>query len=227
MTATLPHHSKQAARAEFERWAHTYDRSILQWLLFRPTFEHMLEEVARFRLESDAADRRLDVLDIGCGTGNWAAMLFATQIAGRVTGLDYSPEMCRRANAKAQSVGESGLTFINGDSEHLPFADASFDLLTCSHSFHHYPHQRAVVREMHRVLRPGGRLILVDGFRDNIVGWFVFDVFVTRAEGAVYHVPWSEMRGLFVDAGFADIRQRKFNIWAPALMTIGTVGPSA
>ena len=221
------HETKHAARREFDRWSQTYDRSILQRLLFRPTYRVLLEEVVRWRSELGPLDQPFTALDIGCGTGTWAGILSASQMHPHVTGLDYSLEMCRRASTKASvpfvpsCLRASVPSFINADSEHLPFPDASFDLLTCSHSFHHYPHQAAVVREMHRVLRPNGRLILVDGFRDNIIGWFVFDVFVTWAEGAVHHVPWSAMRTLFQDAGFTDIRQRKFNIWAPAFATIG------
>lgn len=115
--------------------------------------------------------------------------------------------------------------FINGDSEHLPFPDESFDVLTCSHSFHHYPHQAAAVREMKRILRPGGRLMLIDGFRDNVIGWVLFDVFITRAESTpeakVFHAPWSTMRKYFDDAGFIDVRQRKTGIWAPIFLTVG------
>jgi len=215
--------AKASALREFERWAHTYDRSILQTLLFRPTYDALLEEVTRWRFVADLAARSFDVLDVGCGTGTWAATLRGSALPARVIGLDYSPEMCRRAHVKARQVHVDGLSFVNGDSEHLPFAAGSFDLITCSHSFHHYPHQAAVVRDMRRVLRPGGRLILVDGFRDNVIGWIIFDIAVTRIEGNVYHVPWHEMRGLFEQAGFVDIAQRKFNVWAPALMTLGTV----
>ena len=111
--------------------------------------------------------------------------------------------------------------FAAGDSEHLPFADASFDLITCSNSFHHYPHQQAVVSEMRRLLRPGGRLIVIDGFRDNVIGWFVFDVIITRVEKDVYHAPWSVMHEYFVRAGLTNIRRRKVNLWFPLLATIG------
>jgi ubiquinone/menaquinone biosynthesis C-methylase UbiE len=214
--------AKAAALREFEKWALTYDRSILQTLLFRPTFDVLLEEVMRWRVGvAGGLERPFDVLDVGCGTGVWAAILRGSRLPVTVTGLDYSPEMCRRAAAKAAVVGADDMHFVNGDSEHLPFPDASFDLITCTHSFHHYPDQAAVVRGMARVLRPGGRLMLCDGYKNNVIGWFVFDVCVTRVEGDVYHVGWQEMRALFEQAGFGDVRQRKFNIWAPAMLTIG------
>ena len=222
MTPPPSSRRKHLARAEFDRWSQTYDRSILQRVLFRPTYEILLEETYRWRQSCAAgADAPFFALDVGCGTGSWAAMLRGSSLPACVVGLDYSFEMCRQARAKVQQAGAGEIGLVNGDSQHLPFADESIDLITCTHSFHHYPHQAEVVREMHRVLRPGGMLLLVDGFRDNVIGWFVFDVFVTRAEGDVHHASWSEMRRMFLDAGFADVRQRKFNIWAPALVTIG------
>jgi ubiquinone/menaquinone biosynthesis C-methylase UbiE len=213
---------KHRARQEFDSWAKSYDTSIVQHLLFQPAYRMFMEELYRWRRTDE---REFDVLDIGCGTGSWLAMVAGSGLpARRLVGLDYSASMCGVASAKAQSI-EGAPGFINGDSEHLPFADESFDVLTCSHSFHHYPHQAAAVREMKRILRPGGRLMLIDGFRDNIIGWVLFDVFITRAESTpeakVFHAPWSLMRKYFEDAGFLDIRQRKTGIWAPIFLTVG------
>ncbi len=166
---------------------------------------------------------RVDLLDIGCGTGTLAAMLIGSSLNARVVGLDYAESMAAAASQKARSAhaGERAC-FTRGDSEHLPFADASFDVVTCSNSFHHYPHQEDCVRQMRRVLRPGGRLMIVDGFRDNIVGWITYDVVIAAVEKAVHHPPWSLMRRYFEDAGFSDVRQRKLNVLFPLLMTIGT-----
>ena len=131
--------------------------------------------------------------------------------------------MLRVATSKAQAARASErCRFVRADAEHLPFADESFDLVTCSHSFHHYPHQQDAIVGMRRMLRPGGRLMLVDGFRDNVIGWFVFDVCVTALEKAVYHVPWSRLREMFHQAQFKDVRHRKFNWWFPSLLTMGT-----
>lgn len=180
-----------------------------------------------YRMEHDDLGE-FDLLDIGCGTGTWIAMVAATKMRSRrIVGLDFSPRMALVAATKAALIPEEARPeFVNGDSEHLPFADGSFDAVTCSHSFHHYPHQQAVIREMHRVLRPGGRLLVIDGFRDNVIGWVLFDVFITRGESTpeakVSHVSWSQMRRFFEEAGFHDIHQRKENIWAPIFITVGT-----
>ncbi len=214
---------KHSARHEFDRWAHTYDRSIVQHLLFRPAYRMFMEELWGWRR---GLEEPFDLLDIGSGTGTWLAMVAGSPLPSRrVVGLDYSWKMCRVAHDKGREIKDGGPCFVNADSEHLPFADGSFDVLTCSHSFHHYPHQAAVVREMRRLLRPGGRLLLIDGFRDNVIGWTLYDVFITRGESTptsrVHHVDWRTMRRFFLDAGFRDVRQRKTSIWAPLLLTVG------
>ena len=113
---------------------------------------------------------------------------------------------------------------MNVDAERLPFHDRTFDVVSCCNSFHHYPRQAEAVREFRRVLRPGGVLILIDGFRDNVIGWVVFDVGVAMVEGHVHHAAWSEIKRMVHDAGFANLRQRKKNVLAPLLINTATVG---
>jgi ubiquinone/menaquinone biosynthesis C-methylase UbiE len=224
-TTNHPRHAmKDRARHEFDSWAHSYDHSIVQRFLFQPSYRMFMEELYRWRREDQTP---FDLLDIGCGTGTWIAMVEGSGLpVRRVFGLDYSQAMCCVAHKKARDANADNTEFVRGDSEHLPFADASFDVLTCSNSFHHYPHQAAAVREMRRVLRPGGRLMLIDGFRDNIVGWVLFDIFITRGESTpeakVFHAPYSLMRKYFLDAGFQDVNQRKEGLLAPILLTVGT-----
>lgn len=223
-TSAPRHAVKHRAQKQFDNWAHSYDRSIVQHLLFQPSYQLFLEELYRWRRDEPAP---FDLLDIGCGTGTWTAMVAGSEmLSGRVIGLDYSRSMCEVAHGKAAAIPkDEAPVFINGDSEHLPFPDQSFDVVTCSNSFHHYPHQQATIHEMHRVLRPGGRLMLIDGFRDNVIGWTLFDFFITRAESTpeakVYHAPWSEIRDMFERAGFQNIRQRKTGIWVPIVISIG------
>lgn len=216
---------KHKARAQFDSWAHTYDRSIVQHLLFQPSYRLFMQELYRWRKDMSAP---FDLLDIGAGTGTWTAMVAGSPLPSRrVVGLDYSKNMCHAAHRKAAEVGAGAPSFINGDAEHLPFEDGSFDVVTCSNSFHHYPHQQAAIIEMRRILRPEGRLMLIDGFRDNVIGWTVFDFFITRAESTptakVFHAPWSQMRSYFEHAGFREVRQRKSGIWAPIFITMGVV----
>jgi len=209
---------KQTAREEFEAWAAGYDQSPLHHFLFRPSYRTMLAELVNWERTS----RPFDLLDVGCGTGTFAAMVAGCGLPARVVGLDYAASMCKVAGDKAHAAGASGqLKFLNADSENLPFASGTFDAITCSNSFHHYPHQDQAVREMFRVLRPGGRLILLDGFRDNVIGWMMFDVIIGLVEKHVRHVSWRQMREYFEQAGFVHVRQRKRNLLFPLLVTVG------
>jgi len=210
---------KAIAKEEFETWAGTYDRSLLNRFLFQPSYRMFLEELVAWRGERDEP---FDLLDIGCGTGTFDAMLAGCSLPARVVGLDYAEAMCKVASRKAHHANVADrLRYVTADSEHLPFADQTFDVVTCSNSFHHYPHQQKVIHDMRRVLRPGGRLMLIDGFRDNIIGWVVFDVIIAGVEKEVFHAPWTTIHHYFEGAGFHRIRRRKFNFWFPALITIG------
>jgi ubiquinone/menaquinone biosynthesis C-methylase UbiE len=210
---------KQLSRREFEKWAGTYDRSPLNYFLFRPAYITLIEEIARWHADNRRAFR---VLDVGCGTGTLAGLIANTPWDARVTGVDYAASMCVEAASKARASGVSGhVHFVNGDSEHLPIADESIDVVTCSNSFHHYPRQATVVAEFWRILAPGGRLILIDGFRDCVVGWVVYDVIIDHVEGDVHHAPWWVIDNYFHEAGFRNIHRRKFGFLFPALATIG------
>ena len=99
-----------------------------------------------------------DVLDEGCGTGAVLALLSERYPEKHYTGIDLSPEMIAVASDKKMP----NVTFVCGDCETLPFAAESFDVITCSMSFHHYPHPLDFFKSCKRVLRPGGRLIIRD-----------------------------------------------------------------
>ncbi len=208
---------KTTARSEFDQWAGQYDRSLLNFFLFSPSYLSMMQEIATWRKQHP---HPFDALDIGCGTATLASMILSTNWPATVTAMDFSPAMCVEAAKKNNFQDRRGAA-IAGDSENLPFSDASFDVVTCANSFHHYPDQQAVVRQMRRVLRPGGILIVVDGFRDNAIGWAVFDVVVGAIERDIHHATWSEIHGLFANAGFTNIRRRKSNILFPICTTVG------
>jgi SAM-dependent methyltransferase len=94
-----------------------------------------------------------DVLDVACGTGN--AALRAAQAGTRVTGLDLTPELLAIARAQAPDI-----TWIEGDAQDLPFADASFDVVLSVFGCMFAPDHQRTAREILRVLRPGGRAVI-------------------------------------------------------------------
>jgi ubiquinone/menaquinone biosynthesis C-methylase UbiE len=103
---------------------------------------------------------KLDALDVGCGTG-----FLTFELAGRghrVTGVDFAPAMIAEARRKATERGIA-VRLEAGDAEQLQFAAGSFDLLVSRHLLWTLPHPEAAIDEWVRVLRPGGRLVIVDG----------------------------------------------------------------
>jgi ubiquinone/menaquinone biosynthesis C-methylase UbiE len=120
------------------------------------------ERAAWDRILDLALPRRstLDALDAGCGTG-----FLSFELAGRghrVTGIDFAPAMLVEARRKAAERGVS-IRFEEGDAEQLPFAPGSFDLVVSRHVLWTLPHPEAAIDEWIRVLRPGGRLAVIDG----------------------------------------------------------------
>jgi SAM-dependent methyltransferase len=204
---------KRKAYARFNAWAETYDRHWLNYFLFEPSHALLLKQ-----LKGVAPGR---ALDIGCGTGQFAARL--ANRGWEVFALDLCESMAIQARANAADVcGTVSVTV--GDSEHLPFATGSLDVVTCANSFHHYPHQAKVIGEMRRVLRPGGRLLLLDGWPDQFIGRIVYDVIITRVEGSsVWHRESHHLRAMFKEAGFCDVTQRRTYSLFPILLTNGLV----
>lgn len=99
-------------------------------------------------------------LDVATGAGHTAAA-FAPHVA-RVVASDLTPEMLAEARKLAQARGFDNMETATADAERLPFADASFDLVTCRIAPHHFPDVAAFVSETWRVLKPGGTFALVD-----------------------------------------------------------------
>ncbi len=102
----------------------------------------------------------LDALDAGCGTGFLSFELAAR--GHRVTGVDFAPAMLAEARRKAVERGVS-IRFEAGDAEQLPFASGGFDLVVSRHVLWTLPHPEAAIDDWIRVLRPGGRLAVIDG----------------------------------------------------------------
>ena len=104
------------------------------------------------------------VLDVGCGTGTLAiAAARRVGATGAVTGVDPSAELLARARKKARRA-HVAVTLETAGGESLPFPDGSFDVVLSSLVFHHLSHAalRSSALEMRRVLKPGGRLLIVD-----------------------------------------------------------------
>ena len=103
------------------------------------------------------------VLDLGSGAGTDS--LVAAQMvgeSGRVTGIDMTREMLAKSRAAATEMGIDNVEFVESEAERLPFADESFDVVISNGVIDLIPDKEAVFSELHRVLRPGGRLQIAD-----------------------------------------------------------------
>lgn len=142
---------KRLSLNEFDRAAEKFDDDDPSvYNMCRKDYPDILEEIKK--------EAFTDMLDAGCGTGAMIHMLYKDVPDKRYTGLDLSEKMIAVANRKHMD----GVSFVVGDCEELPFEADSFDVITCSMSFHHYPNPEKFFRNLHRVLRGGGRFILRD-----------------------------------------------------------------
>lgn len=148
----MPPHRDLAA---YDDRAGSYDHG------WRGRLHHVISERTA-ALATAAEDAPQHVLDVGCGTGYLLRMLAARcPGAQSLTGIDAAPNMIEIAQ---RSTDDDRLTFVSGVAEHLPYDDASIDLVVSSTSFDHWSDQGRGLEECARVLRPGAPLVLVDQF---------------------------------------------------------------
>jgi len=210
-TGTLP---PEGVRAMFDRIAPVYDamNRLMTAGLDRRWRRRTAAAVVR------PADR---VLDVCCGTGDLA--LAAAEAGGRVTGIDFSAPMLERARRKSSDVD-----WVEGDALALPFADDSFDAVTIGFGLRNLPDVERGLAELGRVLRPEGRLAILEITRPRglLVPFyrFWFDGVIPLAGkvlpgGSAYsYLPASVRRfpgpeglaKLLDEAGFAELRWRLF-----------------
>ncbi|MGQ0605190.1 MAG: methyltransferase domain-containing protein [Anaerolineales bacterium] len=122
------------------------------------------------------------VLDLGCGAGT-DSLIAAMRVgdSGHVTGVDFSEAMLTRARRSVREAGCCNVTFQLGDAERIPLDDASIDVALVNGIFNLNPAREQIMRELARVVKPGGALFcaetilrepLTDEERDNLTNWF-------------------------------------------------------
>ena len=172
------------------------------------------------RLLAWGAARRADrVLDVATGGGH-TALAFAS-IASRVVAYDLTEAMLAAARAHVRSRGGVNIEFVAGDAGALPFLDESFDVVTCRTAAHHFSDVAAAVRQIHRVLRPGGSLLLQDilGHDDADASAFILEVERRRDPSHVRSYRAAEWKAFLRAAGLTVMddsviwKLREWNEW--------------
>lgn len=152
---------KQRVAAHWDRRAAHFDQD------FGHSIATPAERAAWDRIMAlvDRGGGPLDALDAGCGTGFLSLELAAR--GHRVTGIDLAPAMLDAARRKAAERGFV-IRFESGDAELVPFAADSFDLVISRHVLWTLPHPEAAIEDWIRVLRPSGRLVVIDGAQYDV-----------------------------------------------------------
>jgi len=163
-----------------------------------------------------AARRRDRVLDLATGGGH-TALLFGG-IARRVVALDLTEPMLRAAREHVRTRAAANVVFVAGDASSLPFTDGSFDVVTCRTAAHHFADVAAAVRQIQRVLRPGGALLLQDilGHDDSEASAFMSEVERRRDPSHVRSYRAAEWKAFLRAAGLTvmeDVVIRKIREW--------------
>jgi ubiquinone/menaquinone biosynthesis C-methylase UbiE len=134
----------------------------------------------------------------------------------RAVGFDLSPGMIAQARELANASGLGNVEFREGDvSGPLPFEDEAFTAVVCTTAFHHFPRPQATLAELHRVLAPGGRVVIADGNRRH-PAVFVVDLAlrVLQPSHVGLHSPARLMHDLtasgFASASYCTIKGRTY-----------------
>jgi ubiquinone/menaquinone biosynthesis C-methylase UbiE len=192
--------------AEYARAAEHYDE---KWAFY---VEATTRETLR-RLPMTSGAR---VLDVGCGTGELMRRLRAKYPHAVLAGLDPVAEML--AVARDKLSGNEDLR--TGYADALPWGAGSFDVVVSCNMFHYISHPVEALREMGRVLRPGGSLVLTD-WCDDYLACRVCNLYLRLTNRAFYKTyRQAECRQLLHAAGYRDVTIERYKIsWLWGLMT--------
>jgi ubiquinone/menaquinone biosynthesis C-methylase UbiE len=147
-----PQEYKERSKSYFDEMSSDYSNALGKYT--EPMHSALIKELEGENFKT--------LLDVGCGNGLFLSMVL-NKFDVEVSGIDISSGMIEKS--KELLDGRADLKV--GDSEHLPWNDRSFDIVTCIASFHHYSNPELVLKEMKRVLRKGGILMIADPFTPN------------------------------------------------------------
>ncbi|MEK6831043.1 MAG: methyltransferase domain-containing protein [Nanoarchaeota archaeon] len=194
---------KETNRKFFDLWARTYD-----WGISKPWLYSLQKKtVSYLKLKN-----KLRILDIGCGTGDSLVLLNKLNPNLNLYGLDISGKMLEKANKKLKEKAILKL----GEVEKIPFKRNSFDYIITTEAFHHFPNPESALKEIYRVLKKKGKLILTDiTFKSKLIK----RIFKFLEPGHVKIYTEEEFKELFNKNKLKIIEQKRIGLFV--VLTIG------
>jgi SAM-dependent methyltransferase len=167
----------------------------------------------------------VQALDIGCGAGHLSFAL-APHVA-RIIALDPSPGMLATVSRATASEGSGRIDTRQGNAESLPFRDGEFPLVCTRYSAHHWTRLEVAVKEMARVLAPGGHALVIDtlGHEDPLVDTFMQSIELLRDPSHVRNRSRPQWRSLLTEAGLVELHSAEwptrleFTSWVARMRT--------
>lgn len=182
----------------FDKWAKSYDNSIFSW---------SMRHVQRRVLEQTQINLRTSVLDIGCGTGYILLQLAETIKKGRIVGIDISSEMIKQASLKTENI--KNIKIKKSGVEKIPYKKEMFDYVLTTDAFHHFKNADAAIKEMKRVTKENGTIIIAD---INIPPHFLTNLIFIEP-GCVHLYSRKEMLELAEKHGLQIIKQKRVGLF--------------
>jgi len=156
-------------------------------------------------LQNLRIDQHFTILDVGCGGGRTIQKLAAVAVKGKVCGIDHAAGSIAASRARnAKSIRAGCVEIVQASVSQLPFPDSKFDLVTAVETQYYWPHLEGDMREIRRVLKPGGMLIVIaetykNGKNNKLVGG------VMKLLGSE-NLGLEDQQRLFADAGYVEIK---------------------
>ncbi|MDN3016703.1 demethylmenaquinone methyltransferase [Paenibacillus sp. BSR1-1] len=177
-------------------------------------------------------------LDVCCGTADWTiALAEAVGPSGEVAGLDFSQNMLNVGIEKVKQLKLNQVKLIHGNAMELPFEDNSFDYVTIGFGLRNVPDYLQVLKEMHRVVKPGGIAVCLETSQPTLIGYrqlfyfyfrFIMPVFGKLFAKSYKEYSWlqesardfpgmKELARMFEQAGFNDVMYKSYSGGAAAV----------
>jgi ubiquinone/menaquinone biosynthesis C-methylase UbiE len=162
-------------------------------------------------IKTAGINKKDNVLDIACGPGMLSAAI--AQKAGHITGIDLVPSMIKQARLLQREKKLSNMDWKLGDVHKLPFTDGSFSTVVTRFSFHHFLKPPSVLKEMARVVKPKGRVAVVDVFTRSQAHSRLHNLLEKLRDGShVKALSLVELKKMFKGAGLRKIKTRFYQL---------------